>query len=95
MPDGRDPVIVVVGVVMAVLALVIITVGTLSLARRRILARDRAGPIRRRTDRRAQVTASARGPSLRAALEQAHGENLDLRRELARRGGNQHLSDPG
>jgi hypothetical protein len=27
--------------------------------------------------------------SLRAALEQAHGENLDLRRELARRGGHQ------
>lgn len=25
--------------------------------------------------------------ALRAALEQAHGENLDLRRELARRGG--------
>jgi hypothetical protein len=30
--------------------------------------------------------------ALRAALEQAHGENLDLRRELARRGG--HPTSP-
>ena len=27
-------------------------------------------------------------PALRSALEQAHGENLELRRELARLGGN-------
>lgn len=31
--------------------------------------------------------------ALRAALEQAHGENLDLRRELARRGPAPHASD--
>lgn len=30
--------------------------------------------------------------ALRAALEQAHGENLELRRELARLGGNLHSS---
>lgn len=32
--------------------------------------------------------------ALRAALEQAHGENLDLRRELARRGGHPSDSPP-
>jgi hypothetical protein len=31
--------------------------------------------------------------ALRAALEQAHGENLDLRRELARRGRTGHPTD--
>ncbi|WP_405690770.1 DUF6262 family protein [Streptomyces sp. NBC_00057] len=32
--------------------------------------------------------------ALRDALEQAHGENLDLRRELARRGGDTHRHKP-
>jgi hypothetical protein len=31
--------------------------------------------------------------ALRTALEQAHGENLELRRELTRRGWNQHPTD--
>ncbi|MFF8430976.1 hypothetical protein ACF07Y_38755 [Streptomyces sp. NPDC016566] len=43
-----------------------------------------------RTKRTQTLATAAKAKSqatLRDALEQAHGENLDLRRELARRGG--------
>ena len=46
-----------------------------------------AGQINRlKKDHRQSVDA------LRAALEEAHGENLDLRRELARRGRHENSS---
>ena len=48
--------------------------------------RQHAGPRADRPDRRTQETAPPRLQNLRDALEKAHGENLDLRRELARRG---------